>query len=135
MSRRKSRSKLEKLIDDETNYTFEPTQEDCYFWFDILNAELFAGQLSYPDRFDIRWRRKAFAYHVGWFDTKKSDYIFTEILMNKRYKSKKFFVEVLAHEMVHHHQYLTEKKSDHGQTFMKWKKQFNRKGMNLVRSY
>ena len=55
--------------------------------------------------------------------------------MNKRYKSKQIFVEVLAHEMVHHYQYIYNEEVGHGSSFLKWRDKFNKKGLNLVKVY
>ena len=127
------KSKLEKLIERHDHYNYETTVEDCQKWFRILNRELFSNSLPPVDEIDIRWRRKAYAWYD--YDENRPGEGLTRLLMNKRYKSKQFFVEVLAHEMVHHYQYMNNEEMGHGSSFMKWRDTFNKKGLNLVRDY
>ena len=56
--------------------------------------------------------------------------------MNKKYKNKQFFVEVLAHELIHHYQFMNDiTLSHHSESFTMWKEKFNRKGLSLRRAY
>jgi hypothetical protein len=126
------KSKLAKLLETNDHYEYTTTVEDCQEWFNILNRELFNNTLPPVNEIDIRWRRGAYAYYD--YDEKKQNGI-CKLLMNKRYKSKKFFVEVLSHEMVHHYQYINNEEMGHGSSFMKWRDKFNKKGLNLVRDY
>ena len=135
MAKRKRKTKLEKLMSDSEEKIYETTQEDCDRWFRILNREIFNNQLYPVDEIDIRWRRKTFAYYEYHIDDKKPDYQYTKLCMNKRYRSKKFFVEVLAHEMVHHHQFIYGEPMGHGSSFMRWHHIFNKKGIKLVEQY
>jgi hypothetical protein len=127
------KSKLSKLLSSKEEYVYETTVEDCQKWFNILNRELFNNSLPKVHEIDIRWRRGAHA----WYDYEESEpgTGTSRLLMNKRYKSKQFFVEVLAHEMVHHYQYINNEEVDHGSSFIKWRDKFNKKGLNLVEAY
>jgi len=87
------------------------------------------------DYVDIRWRRKAFGYYEYVTDTKDPNYKMSVLNMNKRYKSKKFFVEVLAHEMVHHYQFMNDEPMGHGPSFEKWSDKFSKKGLKLFKVY
>lgn len=133
MARKKYRSKLEKVINENCEFIYETTVEDCQKWFNILNRELFNSSLPKVHEIDIRWRRGAHA----WYDYEESEpgTGTSRLLMNKRYKSKQFFVEVLAHEMVHHYQYINNEEVGHGSSFIKWRGKFNKKGLNLVEAY
>ena len=133
MARKKYRSKLEKVINENCELTYETTTEDCQKWFNILNRELFDNALPQISEIDIRWRRGAHAWYD--YDEKKLSQDTTKLLMNKRYKSKKFFIEVLSHEMVHHYQYVNNEEVGHGSSFFKWRGKFNKKGLNLVEAY
>jgi hypothetical protein len=126
------KSKLAKLLEANEQYEYNTTVEDCEEWFKILNRELFKNSLPPVNEIDIRWRRGAYAYYD--YDESRSNGI-CKLLMNKRYKSKQFFVEVLAHEMVHHYQCINNEEIGHGSSFMKWRDTFNKKGLNLVRDY
>lgn len=134
MAKKRYRSKLQKLIEEDVEQTYETTHEDCQKWFNILNREIFKNTLSSVDEIDIRWRRGAHAYYESVVDD-KVPFIHTKLCMNKRYKSKKFFVEVLAHELVHHYQFLSEGKMSHGESFVAWTEAFNKKGLKLVKVY
>ncbi len=112
------KSKLAKLLETNEQYEYTTTVEDCQEWFNILNRELFNNSLPPVDEIDIRWRRGAYAYYD--YDEKKQNGI-CKLLMNKRYKSKQFFVAVLFHEMIHHHQYVYCENIGHGASFIKWK--------------
>lgn len=126
------KSKLAKLLEKNEYYEYETTVEDCQLWFNVLNREIFDNSLPLVDEIDVRWRRGAHAYYD--YDETKPNGI-CKLLMNKKYKSKQFFVEVLAHEMVHHYQYINGEKMGHGSSFTKWRDKFNKKGLNLVKVY
>lgn len=127
------KSKLAKLLSTKEHYEYETTIEDCQKWFNILNRELFNESLPPVDEIDIRWRRGAHAWYD--YDESKPGEGTARLLMNKRYKSKQFFVEVLAHEMVHHYQYIYNEEMGHGSSFVKWRDKFNKKGLTLTRAY
>lgn len=132
MARKKRKSKLEKVLHDDSELIYEATIEDCQQWFNVLNREIFDNALP-PIQIDIRWRRGAYAWYD--YDDTRYDPDNAKLLMNKRYKSKQFFVEVLAHEMVHHYQYIYNETVGHGSSFLKWRGKFNKKGLNLFRAY
>lgn len=131
MARKRRKTNLEKVVFDKSALVFETTQEDCQKWFRILNNEIFDGKLSPVDKFDIRWRRKSHAYYIYEESDKNSNIGKCYIAMNKRYKSKKFFVETLAHEMVHHWQYVTDNTVNHGNTFQHWIEKCKKRGLKL----
>jgi len=135
MTKQRQKSKLEKIMSSGDNATYYTTEEDCMKWFRIINREVFDNTLKPVDEIDIRWRRGAHAYYESIIDIDDSDYLLTRLCMNKRYSSKKFFVEVLAHELVHHYQFLNYRKADHGDTFMEWTEAFNKKGLRLAKAY
>ena len=124
--------KLESLEDSKIYHT---SIEDCKDWFLTLNEELFDNMLPEVDLIDIRWRRKTWAYYQYIPGDNTAE---TKLCISKRYESEKFFVEILAHELIHHYQNIYNDgmdEVDHGESFMKWKTKFNNKGINLVESY
>lgn len=131
MAKKQYRSKLEKLVKTPTKGSYEPTLEECKRWFNILNRELFKNELPPVDTIDIRWRRKAYAYYISQDDDKDPNWKRTGIYMNKRYASKKFFVEVLAHEMVHHWQFINGLPTNHGEVFQDWDAKLKKKGIKI----
>lgn len=122
---------LEKLTEDrqldKKGYHYTTTIEDCQKWFRILNKEVFKNKLPQVGEIDIRWRRKALA----WYVPQKNG----RLEMDKRYRSKRFFVQVLAHELIHHYQYMNGHTVAHNEEFFKWRKKFNKKGLKLSRCY
>lgn len=131
MAKRKYKSKLARIAESDEVNNFEPTLDDCIKWFRVLNREMFNDSLPDVNEFDIRWRRGAYAYYVGWDDDKDPTYLFTQICMSKKYKSKKFFVECLAHEMVHHYQFINDEPVNHGPSFQCWNAEFKKKGLKI----
>lgn len=130
MTKRKSR--LLRAMQSDEVYVYETTEEDVRYWFHVINREIFDNQLTFPDAVDIRWRRRSYAYHVvEW----KNDNSLknTTLCMSKKYKSKRFMIQVLAHEMIHHWQALTGEPLGHGPSFLQWEQKFNRKGMVLYK--
>lgn len=127
------KSKLQKLLETYEELEYETTIEECHEWFNVLNRDIFNNALPPVDEIDIRWRRRAYAYY--YYDESKPGTGLTKLLMSKRYKSKQFFVEVLAHEMVHHYQYINNEEMGHGPSFFKWKSTFEKKGLKLVEDY
>lgn len=131
MAKRKYKSKLAKILESHDNNTYETTFEDCKKWFNILNRELFDNKLPQVDVIDIRWRRGTLAYYVSQLDDKDLTYKHSLLAMNKKYKSKKFFVEVLAHEMVHHWQFVNDLPTNHGETFQVWNEKLKKRGIKI----
>ena len=131
MAKRKYKSKLAKVLESHDNNTFETTLDDCKKWFNILNREIFSSKLPQVDEIDIRWRRGAYAYYVSQDDDEDPTYKYCKLAMNKKYKSKKFFVEVLTHEMVHHWQFMNGLSVNHGEAFQMWNEKLKRKGIKI----
>jgi hypothetical protein len=136
MAKKKKKSNLERLMESKrADNLYETSYDDCRKWIRILNQEIFSNSLPPIENIDIRWRRKTFAYYSHIRDTEDPDYKAHMLCMNKRYRSKKFFVEVLAHELVHHYQFYNDQPMGHGPSFKKWSKAFNKKGLKLVEAY
>jgi hypothetical protein len=123
-------NQLEILLREDSQEIFEPSKNDYREWFAILNDEIFSGEFSFIPKIDIRFRRKNHAYYQ--YEDKRFDPKESMFLLDKRYKTKKMFVEILAHELVHHYQYMNGFEVDHGKSFFKWKKIINKKGLALA---
>ena len=141
MSQKKKKlSKLEKLMTETNCKTsskdeYVTTLQDCKKWIRILNKELFKGSLKRLDEIDIRRRRMCYAYYLYYPITKDDEFRYSKLCMANKYVSEKFFVEILAHELIHHYQYINEQPMGHGPSLMEWKEIFNKKGLNLVKMY
>ena len=124
---------------EETKKEFYPSQRSCRRWFRILNVLLFTNKLLEPERFEIGLRRGAWAYFTGNYetDTQKCYLTETRYLINYKFKSMNHFLNILAHEMVHHYQHMENDYgvnfSHHGKSFWKWKHKFEKFGLKLSR--
>lgn len=132
MAKRYTKNRVRKLIRAESmprGTEYVPTERDCRKWFRILNEELFDNQLSRVP-FDFKWLRVCWAYYE-YFPRKPNEK--ERIIMNKRYPSYRLFVEVLAHEMIHHWQYKKRgwNKVDHGNEFLDWSRKAKRIGLRI----
>jgi hypothetical protein len=109
--------------------TYTPTIDDCHKWFDILNEDMFNNDLPRIP-FDFKWLRVCWAYYE--YFPREQDRT-QRIVMHKRYPSKRLFVECLAHEMVHHWQYvkLGPNKVDHNEEFFNWCKYSKSYGLRI----
>jgi hypothetical protein len=130
---RKCKSRLLRTMQRDEDYIYETSESDCRYWFGIINQEIFGGVLKFPDKLDIRWRKKMYAFHLT--EWMHDGNIRTTLAMSKKYRSKQFFIEVLAHEMVHHWQVSVGEPVGHGPSFMAWEEKFNSKGITLVKGY
>lgn len=131
----KQKSKLAKLANSNDEKVYETTEYDCRVWFNILNKEIFDNTLSPIHDVDIRWRRKCHAYYEVEVDRDTKDCVYTKLSMNRKYRSKKTFVEVLGHELVHHYQALYNEPLGHGPSFFEWSDKFSKKGLKLLKEY
>lgn len=111
---------------DEHNGKFRPTKQDVEDWFDILNEQIFGNKLPDFTYLRIGRPRNAHAFFTHWHDKKE-----TELWISEYFPSKKLFVEILAHEMIHLFQYHYNEPLGHGPSFWVWRDLFNIKGIDL----
>lgn len=128
-----NRRLLKQLTYDKKK--FRPTVDDCDEWFAILNEQIFGNKLTRPSKFNIIRSSKFSHAFYTYYSKKSSKYPQSEITVTKVYKCKKFFVEVLAHEMIHHFQYLHNEPVGHGPSFHAWDPHFKLRGLLLNRIY
>lgn len=129
MAKRWKITEFRRLLKEHEQSEYEPTVEGCNFWFGVLNKELFNEELPRVP-FGFKRLRKCWAYYEYFPRTPDKSVL---IVMNKVYPSQKLFVECLAHEMVHHWQYmkLGWRKVDHGEEFLDWCKKAKRIGLRM----
>ena len=125
----RNRKLIKELKDDGVK--FRPKIEDVEEWFDILNEQIFGNKLSPLTEIRVC---KLKGYHGLFLYWNKSEEQDPELEMHKVYESKKMFVEILAHEMVHHFQYTHDEPLGHGPSFMAWRDNFKLKGLNLYKA-
>lgn len=107
---------------------FKPTQADVEEWFNILNEQIFGNKLQPFGKISIK-RRKHFHALFHYWPRKENKP--TELEVDRIFSNKKFFVEILAHEMIHLFQYQYHEPLGHGPSFFVWSDNFYLKGLKL----
>lgn len=134
-----ARVKLRRLLDKATiaGTTFNPTPLQVARAYNILNHSIFAGKLKKPDIM-IRNLNDAWGLCEGDIYTGKDRWIHNpichRIVINNEFPTFKFFIEVLAHEMVHQYQCDFQNKMDHGKTFWAWENKLKKYNLKLFKS-
>lgn len=124
-----NRSKIHQLNGLEGK--FRPTVEDCREWFNILNEQVFGNKLPEISEIKVKRLKDTHAYYNYWRKCDKQPRNETSLDMNVVFESKKLFVEILGHEMIHHFQLVYDEPLGHGPTFWAWSDNFNLKGLTL----
>jgi len=134
-----ARAKLKRLVNsaDNPNGFFSPTPLQVARSYNILNSCLFDNKLRKPNII-YRNMRDAWALCEGDVytgeDRFEHDPVCHRIIINDRFPSRKFFLEVLAHEMIHQYQCEFQNRMDHGQTFWAWKNKLEKHNLRLFKS-
>lgn len=116
-----------------TTDPFHPTPLQVSRAWTIINHCLFDGVLKRP-RLQVKYMSDAYGICYGILDDGKPPNIrpyCDRIVMNNRFKSKRQFIEVLAHEMVHQYQVEIQNRIDHGKTFWAWREKFSKYNIRL----
>ncbi len=115
---------------------FKPTKKKLWYWFNKINAEVFEGKLKKFRKVQFLKCRTMWAISYGvqiWSKTKKKQYLHTDLIIKDSFRTEKQFVDVLAHEMVHHWQWShSEAGMTHGQTFWMWKEALEKHNIILT---
>lgn len=135
MAKKRQKSRLKRALQTTDEKIYKTTLNETRKWCTIINEEIFDGKLPDIDEIDIRQRRKSYAYYLGITDTNDVNFQQSKLCLDKQYKSKKFFIAILGHEMVHHWQFTVGKPLGHGPSFQKWVNKFKKKGLRLAREY
>lgn len=133
-----ARAKLKRLVNsaETTHEYFCPTPLQIARAYNILNICLFDGKLKKPHIIS-RSMRNLWGLCEG--DIYVGEHRFdnipicNRIILTERFPSRKFFLEVLAHEMVHQYQCEFQNRMDHGKTFWAWKHKFNKYNLTLFK--
>ena len=123
-----NRRRLKQLQYD--NVKFRPTVEDIKEWFPILNEQIFGNKLKDFTEIRVKKLRRTHAFFNYEDDRSNRD---TSIDMHCLFSSKKLFVEILAHEMVHHFQHSYNEPLGHGPSFLAWRDNFKLRGLTLYK--
>jgi hypothetical protein len=134
-----AKAKLRKLVNsaDNPKLVFCPTPLQISRAYNILNECLFDGKLKKP-YIITRPMRDAWGVCEGDIftgnDRWENDPVCHRIVINDQFPNRKFFLEVLAHEMIHQYQCEVQNRMDHGQTFWAWKRKLEKYNLQLFKS-
>ena len=117
----------------ETVEPFKPSILQMTRAYTMINQCVFGGVLNRP-ALKIRYLPEAYGMCYAILCDGKEPRIepyCQRIVLTPRFKSKKHFIEVLSHEMVHQYQAEFQNRMDHGPTFWAWRDNFARYGIRL----
>jgi predicted metal-dependent hydrolase len=111
---------------------FRVTNDAVKYWFRILNHEIWQGQLPMFNTIQIRPFVKNWAMCIEDTDTPQTKY---RLAIDIEFPSFELFVNVLAHEMIHLHQFINHEDDEHDDSFWKWESKFASHGLKLEQVY
>lgn len=117
-------------ITSQKRLEYRPTLSEVYYVYELLNEEVFDCELNVPKIEVAGYRRKYWGMCVGHWDQQKSG-SYCDILLMDKYFCAQWLVAIIAHEMVHQHQWDIETPRrlvrgkpgimSHGPTFFRFK--------------
>jgi len=129
-------------ITKQKRFVFRPTQKEIVQTYNVLNTALFQGRLIRPVIETVNKRTywglcQATTWHPKQYKTRSN----CEILLSEKWFCRQWFIDTLAHEMVHQYQWDIdgpkrcaqgkEPIMSHGPSFFKHKTKLDRHGLNL----
>lgn len=128
-------AEMRQVIRDKEPY--RATRKELDIWFKKLNQEVFSNKLKNFRKIKFTEMRTCWAITNGvvvWskHSTKKKQILHTDLVLRRTFPNKKTFIEVVAHEMVHHYQWCFGDRTDvHGKTFLEWKEPLEKHHIKL----
>jgi hypothetical protein len=127
MARYKKLATVLREVDYKKPY--KPTKKNAVLMFNVLNHAIFNGKLELPT---IKIRKLRGALGEYCYDT--TDSSLRVITLTPQYRNMKHFINVLAHEMVHHYQISVQgDNGNHNRKFYRWRNKFAKMGLELSR--
>lgn len=118
MNKVHARKKIKKHLKlNGEKYNFEVTPSLVMYWWHIFNHAIFDSKLIPPQQIECR------NFHdgtLGWCRGYVSNRN-VKMGLRRKFTSKRVFLTVLVHEMVHQWEQLTNEKMTHGKNFYFWK--------------
>lgn len=111
---------------------YKPTVRSVRRAYTQLNRLLFQNQLPPSSQIHIQI---SYIKLPWWAYCQHRDSRGFKIHLLPSYRSRDFFMSILAHEMVHVDQYIRYQNMTHGPTFFRFRKVFQRNGLVLKRAY
>ena len=117
------------------------TSEEVDEWFDTINKEVFDSKLPEFDIIKIGTCKKRWGYVESFCWSKdtpnhRKGCRGSDLKLNSWFRNKQGFLSALAHEMVHHYNWICDKEPFdypviHGKTFYAWKDKLKEFGVTL----
>lgn len=112
------------------DFPFVPTPKMIYVWYDVINKEVFEGKLPRINQVEVRRRHGCWA-EIEAYEMPDSVNGFI-LSMNNKLWSKRHFLRVLAHEMVHIYEWINYgRMTHHTESFTKWVEPLAKLGIKL----
>lgn len=124
---------------------YRPALDEIDYYYDLLNKHIFAGELISPiiyvGRIKNAWGE------CYWTDEEQETGSYCYMRISDKWYCPQWFLNVLAHEMVHQYQwdigrwsrpdprYHKMIRGAHGPSFFEWKTDLNRLGLHLKTAY
>lgn len=120
---------------------FRPDVSDAIYAYKIINRYVFDNQLRRPI-IEIAQTKKCWAY-CEWKDKHVWNGSWCVIRLNDKWFCPQWFLNTLAHEMVHQYQWdvyrwdhnLPENSGAHGPSFFMWREEFEYYGLTLKTAF
>ncbi len=116
------------------NVVYKANTTDAWKWFHILNEQIFGGLLEPVEKIIISSHKDHEHHYALYHYDQKDKSVPCKISFWKTFDDEKQFVEILAHEMIHHFQHSYNEPLGHGPSFLSWRDNFKLKGLNLYRA-
>lgn len=127
--------------------SFRPSDADIIYTYNIINRYIFDNQLRRPEITQGRLRR-AWGY-CQWLDDRQHSGSATHIKIVDKWFCPQWFVQTLAHEMVHQYQWdiyryehmdyygrdINQSSGAHGPSFFAWRERFDHYDLTLKVSF
>jgi len=136
MTHEEAREFIKQHISQRGNHTPEVTDRLVRYWWGLLNIAVFYGKLKKPKILEIHRMRGCWgsAETASTKRERKNGIKHVHIQMNETFVTRRMFLDILVHEMVHawEHQYHTV--MGHGKRFFAWKNRIKRTvGLGLTK--
>jgi len=136
-SKKVKKAYLKKALNNEETCKYDVSIGRLRFWYHVLNDVIFDGKLT-----NINFVIKNKITEGDWYayfcypynGTPEGDDVLYFCFSSKM-PSLRVFINVLSHEMIHHHQYLNKLPVGHGPSFKCWSDKFKSLGLDLKKRY
>jgi hypothetical protein len=111
---------------------FSPSVQCIRYNYTKLNKLLFNNFLPKSKDIDITFFPEHYEDDWAWCTVDKKSFTFKFAL---DFDSRKHFLDILAHEMIHLAQHISDGKMNHQESFFTWKEKFDYYGFDLQHKY